>query len=215
MAEILQVIDINLSENTVVGHQNVKRPRTNRKDRKLSGRKINASHQFFSPQIEDIVILPQLNELQFDNIENPTDSVIEFAPVDMNAVAHVDGFGYDIGLWPDRATDMMIDYWAIRSSEEILLLQNSQVEFDKSGIKNEIRRSTKAIFSRRAQNGEITHRSWLCYSPAVGRVYCYICKLMAGDEQQLSGEGYCDWSHAGERLAKHELYYVILPTPLV
>ena len=28
---------------------------------------------------------------------------------------------------------------------------------------------------------------------------------MAGDEQQLSGEGYCDWGHAGERLAKHEL----------
>ena len=109
---------------------------------------------FFSPQIEDIVILSQLNELQIDNIENPTDSVIEFAPVDVNAVAHVDGFGYDIGLWPDKATDMMIDYWAIRSSEDILLLQNSQVEFDKSGVnftsglKNEIRRCTKAIFSR-------------------------------------------------------------------
>ena len=71
----------------------------------------------FSPQIEDILILPQLNELQIDNIENPTDSVIEFAPVDVNAVSHVDGFGYNIGLWPDKATNIMIDYWAIRSSE--------------------------------------------------------------------------------------------------
>ena len=129
----------------------------------------------------------------------------------MIGVAPFDGFGYDIGLWPGKATNMMIDYWAIRSSEEILKLQNYEGEFDKSeiqltsGLKNEIRRCTKAIFSRRAQNGEIIHRSWLCYSPAVGRVYCYICKLMAGDEQQLSGEGYCDWGHAGERLAKHEL----------
>ena len=51
-------------------------------------RKMNASHQFFSPQVEDIVILPQLNELQIENFDIPTDSV------NVNAVAHVDGYDY-------------------------------------------------------------------------------------------------------------------------
>ena len=112
--------------------------------------------------------------------------------------------------------DMILDYGQVKqrtwwSIIEISKLQNYEGEFDKSeiqltsGLINEIRRYTKAIFSRPAQNSEIIHRFWLCNSPAVGRVYCYICKLMVGDEQQLSGEGYCDWGYAGERLAKHEL----------
>ena len=29
---------------------------------------------------------------------------------------------------------------------------------------------TTAIFSRRAKNGDIVKRSWLCYSPLTGRV---------------------------------------------
>ena len=93
----------------------------------------------FSSQKKDLLILPPLNDLSIDDIANPADFV------GVIGVAPLDGFGYDIGLWPGKATNMMIDYWAIRSSEEILKLQNYGGEFDKSetqltsGLKNEIR----------------------------------------------------------------------------
>ena len=105
-------------------------------------------HINFSSQKKDLLILPPLNDLSIGDIANSADSV------GVIRVAPFDGFGYDIGLWPGKATNMMIDYWAIRSSEEILKLQNYEGEFDKSeiqltsGHKNEIRRCTKAIFSQ-------------------------------------------------------------------
>ena len=116
----------------------------------------------------------------------------------------------DVSMWPNTVTNEMIDHWALKTSEQLSQVQNISGDFTNSEVRvkagqvDETRRCTTAIFSRRAKNGEIVKRSWLCYSPVTGRVYCYICKLMSPGQQQLSGEGYSDWTHSAERLKQHE-----------
>ena len=61
------------------------------------------------------------------------------------------------------------------------------------------------MFERRNRNGEVVKRSWLCFSPANGRVYCFFCKLMAVSCTQLTDGGFCDWKHASSRLSEHEI----------
>ena len=55
----------------------------------------------FSSQKKDQLILPPLNDLSIDDIAK-RQIVIGVTPFD--------GFGYDIGLWPGKTTNMMIDY---------------------------------------------------------------------------------------------------------
>ncbi|XP_042209606.1 zinc finger MYM-type protein 1-like [Homarus americanus] len=59
------------------------------------------------------------------------------------------------------------------------------------------------MFERRKRNGEVVKRSWLCFSPANGRVYCFFCKLMGVSRSQFTSDGFCDWKHAN-RLVVHE-----------
>ena len=59
-------------------------------------------------------------------------------------------------------------------------------------------------FRRQTFNNETVNRSWLCYSPTTGKIYCYICKLVAVQNSQISSNGFCDWKHANERLTEHE-----------
>lgn len=35
----------------------------------------------------------------------------------------------------------------------------------------------KEYFSRTLGNGEFVKRDWLIYSPSIGSVYCYVCKI--------------------------------------
>lgn len=136
-----------------------------------------------------------------------------------NTHGHDDpGYNNDVGLWPGTVTNEMVDFWAMKTDEQISQLQNSSGDFSKSVVRQSVsrvkggkvrhvnitRRCTTAVFSRRAKNGELIKRSWLCYSPHTGRVYCYICKLLSPGQQKLAGEGYCKWKHVGEKLAQHE-----------
>ena len=98
------------------------------------------------------------------------------------------------------------------TNEQWSQLQNISGDFTNSKVRVKARHvddtrrcTTTAIFSRRAKNDAIVKRSWLCYSPLTGRVYCYICKRMSPGRQQSSGEGYCDRTRSAERLKKHEL----------
>ncbi|XP_065672025.1 zinc finger MYM-type protein 5-like [Hydra vulgaris] len=78
---------------------------------------------------------------------------------------------------------------------------------DKSAIQkaaNSVsRKYTPTMFQRSNRNGEVKH-SWLFFSPANGRVYCFFCKLMGTVRSQFTHNGFCDWKHATDRLSSHE-----------
>lgn len=42
------------------------------------------------------------------------------------------------------------------------------------------------------------------FSPSTEKMYCYVCKLIETNQDNLSNNGYCDWKHASERLRQHE-----------
>ena len=72
------------------------------------------------------------------------------------------------------------------------------------GANSGIRKCTPALFTRRNRHGEDVIRSWLCFSPANGRVYSFFCKLMGVARSQFTHDGFCDWKHAHDRLDAHE-----------
>ena len=74
----------------------------------------------------------------------------------------------------------------------------------KKGANNVIRKCTPAMFERRNRNGEVVIRSWLCFSPANGRVYCFFCKLMGVARSQFTHDGFCDCKHTSDRFGIHE-----------
>ena len=80
---------------------------------------------------------------------------------------------------------------------------------DKEGnVKGRKRCWTAQMFERLNRIGEKGKRTWLCYSPAMGRVYCFACKLFALDDvrvqSQLAADGFNDWKHASRDLEGHE-----------
>ena len=113
----------------------------------------------------------------------------------------------DISLWSEHMTKEFIDYWAVKGAED--LHHNDVKSLDaksaiQKGANNVIRKCTPATFERRNRNGEVVIRSWLCFSPANGRVYCFFCKLMGVARSQFTHDGFCDWKHASDRLGVHE-----------
>ena len=53
--------------------------------------------------------------------------------------------------------------------------------------------------------GEKTERTWLCYSPSLGRLFCFHCKILASTPKSpLNDEGLSDWKHAEMLLSRHE-----------
>ena len=50
-------------------------------------------------------------------------------------------------------------------------------------------------------------RNWLCYSPTIGNVYCFMCKLMSKQTKDpgiFSNVGFRDWKHADRAIPRHE-----------
>lgn len=117
----------------------------------------------------------------------------------------------DVGLWSPPFDDNMIDFWVRKKSTEIQNLDENlfslfsiaQARQDQSDTE---RKCSKALFYRKNKNQELLNRFWLCFSPSTGKVYCYICKLLAMQSpSNLVSGGFCDWKHASERLSQHEL----------
>ncbi|XP_065675645.1 zinc finger MYM-type protein 5-like [Hydra vulgaris] len=111
----------------------------------------------------------------------------------------------DIGLWPENMTGL-IDYWAkvgssnLQNCNEELFIQKSKKQFDVKFT----RKCNKSLFERKTANGEIIKRSWLCFSPFNGSIFCFVCKLMPKTRSQFTHDGFCDWKHADNRLISHE-----------
>ena len=136
------------------------------------------------------------------NVEN-TDTASKQVLLESLTDAQVD----DISLWPEHMTKELIDYWAVKGAEDLhhsdIKSLNAKSAIQK-GANSGIRKCTPALFTRRNRNGEDVIRSWLCFSPANGRVYCFFCKLMGVARSQLTHDGFCDWKHANDRLGAHE-----------
>ena len=109
----------------------------------------------------------------------------------------------DVGLWKELSNEE-IAYWIERGSSEV---QHSCGPFSSSKrvYKKQSRFCTKALFYATKVNGETYSREWLVYSPAKGRVYCFVCKLFPNhaSSSALASDGFDDW-HNSYLIQTHE-----------
>lgn len=116
----------------------------------------------------------------------------------------------DIGMWPSVLDKEFADLWIrngtqqLQNCDEKLFQQCSLMPTETTGEKKSHRKCSLNMFERRNRNGEVVKRSWLCFSPLNGKLYCVACRLKSSSKNQLSHDGYCDWRHASFRLAEHE-----------
>ncbi|KAJ8665960.1 hypothetical protein QAD02_007622 [Eretmocerus hayati] len=112
----------------------------------------------------------------------------------------------DISEWPASMSTMQaqVDYWvrmgnsSIQNSD-LKILQSKSV---KQQDQNKVRQCTPGMFTRIVKKKRF-HRSWLCFSPISGKIYCFQCKLFIAAQSQFT-EGFCDWKNAYHRLHEHE-----------
>lgn len=101
-----------------------------------------------------------------------------------------------------------INYWIKNFNTKIQHCDKSTLLKEKSFVQldgNKKRKCNISMFERKTQTGEVIHRTWLCFSPKTGRLYCFFCKLFdESKENQFVCDGFYDWKHASERLIQHE-----------
>lgn len=63
-----------------------------------------------------------------------------------------------------------------------------------------------SFFQQVNQNKEVANREWLCFSPAIGKIYCYVSKIVTESlsDSSLEKDGFCNWKKAHEKLNQHE-----------
>lgn len=139
----------------------------------------------------------------------PEDSV-EFDPESVQRISVCSN--NDIGKWPEVLTSSDVDNCVrmdtvrLQNCDENLFERKSvkQSDMGKGSEKGFVRKCQTNFFTRKTRNGETIKRSWLCFSPSDGHVYCYVCKLFSPVRSQLTHGGYCDWKNAAARLIEHE-----------
>lgn len=112
----------------------------------------------------------------------------------------------DIALWP-QCMDKYMNFWIARGSKS---LQNAdKISIEKhSAIQtdgNVSRKCNVSFFKRKLKNGDEKSREWLCFSPSLGKLFCFYCKLQNLSNSQFCTEGYYDWKNAATRLVQHEM----------
>lgn len=144
--------------------------------------------------------------LEFGEVESKTDTAVHLEETLENP-----NFLTDIGLWVQPYSDDMIDFWIkkgpteLQNSDEKILSKFSSTQI-RQNVSESTRKCTPSLFHRINQNKEVVNRFWLCFSPSTGKIYCFLCKLLATSPNvALSQEGYCDWKHASERVCQHEI----------
>lgn len=88
---------------------------------------------------------------------------------------------------------------SLQNCDEELFVQKSKKQFHKKCS----RKCNKSLFERKTANGEIINRSWLCFSPSIGSIFCFFCKLISKIRSQFTHGCFCDWKHASNRLISH------------
>lgn len=103
-------------------------------------------------------------------------------------------------------TNNEIDYWLKNGINE---LQNANPEILKEKSFEQVddnykRKCQMSMFSRKLKNGESIKRSWICFSPSTGKIFCVYCKLFSNLSSNFITDGFCDWKNASRRLEEHE-----------
>jgi hypothetical protein len=97
----------------------------------------------------------------------------------------------DVCLWEVLAEND-ISYWIKKGSSEC---QCAKGPFEKSrqSFRNQIRYCSTGLFYSNKANGEKYSREWLVCSPTIGRVHCFVYKLLSKSSNQLATDGFNDW----------------------
>ncbi len=108
-------------------------------------------------------------------------------------------YSSDPGRWGSKIDRQARAYWAKMGPEAC---QNKSADLCASEriYKHQRRFFSKTYFICKLSHGECVSREWLCYSPSVGSVFCFACKMFGESKEKsafLSG-GYSDWKHAGD-----------------
>ena len=108
----------------------------------------------------------------------------------------------DPGKW-NEITEAVRQYWISKGPEEC---QNYDCDFSNSErcYPDQNRKFSRNLLFRKHISGEQIKREWLLYSPSIGLIFCFACKLFDDVKSQFSNEGFCDWKHASSRITQHE-----------
>ena len=99
----------------------------------------------------------------------------------------------DLAKWPEEITQYKREYWAQCGSEDC---QHSDVNFEASKIVDENRQAryfSKCLFTYiHPLTERRIPRTWLCYSPSTGHLFCFHCKLFSCECISFTRGGYND-----------------------
>lgn len=119
-------------------------------------------------------------------------------------------YSTDPALW-GVTTSSLQEYWIRKGPSSC---QNKTADFSKSAKeyfhknKNETRVETRhftpSLFKRLLHNGDFVDRDWLLFSPSLGAVFCFVCKLFSVIQSPFIKDGFQDWKHANKALKEHE-----------
>ena len=160
-------------------------------------------------EIQHIVVSEAVPPGPSHDTINSTDAVESHEP----KVPNPGDAGNDIGMWPPVIDRRIVEFWIktgiekLQNCDETLFDELSTKQTQRTGDCGENkwhRKCTLSMFERRSRNGEVVKRSWLCFSPAQGKLYCSACRLTGSSRIQLTHDGFCDWRHASVRLTEHE-----------
>ena len=119
-----------------------------------------------------------------------------------------DSYNIDPARW-GKIDDRVQSYWAKKGPESC---QNKEADIKASErvyAGEHKRYFSKSFFQRELQNGESVSREWLLYSPSIGSVFCFVCRLYGEGEGgnvncPFKTTGFSDWKRASDKLPKHE-----------
>ena len=103
-------------------------------------------------------------------------------------------------------TDNLREYWALHGPTRCYNNDgrySASKRKDSGGVSHMV---TENMFKPILQNGDTVSREWLIYSPSIGCLLCFVCKLFGKSKSALADKGFDDWKHAGVRLREHEHY---------
>ena len=81
----------------------------------------------------------------------------------------------DAGLWADLSMED-VEFW-IQKGPEVCQNINDTFLASKTLYAENDRYCSKNLFTSKKVNGEEFKREWFIYSPSLGSVFCFVCKL--------------------------------------
>ena len=136
--------------------------------------------------------------------EAEAEGMVDTLETTVPAASNVPVYDTDLAKWPEEITKDMREYWAQCGSKDC---QHPDVNFEASKIADgnrQVRYFSKCLFTYIHPLTERSiSRTWLCYSPSTGYVFCFHCKLFSHECISFT-RGYNDWKNASRRIQEHE-----------